>query len=56
MVVVTTAERPRLSALRPDLSPDIDAWVEQALAVDRDLRFSSANGVFQALRGCFPGR
>jgi len=54
MVEVTTAPRPKLSDLRPDLSPDIDAWVEQALAIDRDLRFVSIMGTWRALRGCFP--
>jgi eukaryotic-like serine/threonine-protein kinase len=56
MVVVTTGPRERLSPQRPDLSPDIDAWVQQALAIDREERFSSVNGVFRALCGCFPGR
>ena len=56
MIVVTSGARGRLSDVRPDLSPDIDAWVQQALAIDREERFSSANGVFRALCGCFPGR
>jgi serine/threonine-protein kinase len=54
MVEVTTAARPKLHELRPDLSPDVDAWVEQALAIDRDLRFTSVMGAWRALRGCFP--
>ena len=56
MIVVTGGPRERLSGLRTDLSPDIDAWVQQALAIDREERFSSANGVFRALCCCFPGR
>jgi serine/threonine-protein kinase len=55
MMEVTSAPRPRIHALRPELSPDIDAWVEQALAVDRDDRFSSVKGAWHALRSCFPG-
>ncbi len=55
MMEVTSAPRPRIHALRPELSPDIDAWVEQALAVDRNARFSSVRGTWHALRSCFPG-
>jgi serine/threonine-protein kinase len=55
MMAVTSAPRPRIHAVRPDLSPDIDAWAEQALAVERDDRFSSVKGTWQALRSCFPG-
>jgi serine/threonine-protein kinase len=54
MVAVTSAARGRLSTVRPDLSPDIDGWVEQALAIRRDDRFSSVNALFRALCGCFP--
>jgi serine/threonine-protein kinase len=39
----------------PDLSPDIDAWVQQALAIQPDDRFQSINGTWRALRNCFPG-
>lgn len=56
MVQVTTGPRERLSPFRTDLSPDIDAWVQQALAIDREDRFSSAKGLFRAFRNCFPGR
>jgi serine/threonine-protein kinase len=31
--------RPKLSPLRPELSPEIDAWVATALAVNRDQRY-----------------
>ena len=55
MVAVTSGPRPRIAAQRIDLSPDIDAWVQQALAIDRDDRFQSANGVFRAFCACFPG-
>ena len=54
MVEVTSAARPKLHSLLPDFSPDIDAWVEQALAIDREMRFRSVAGAWRALRGCFP--
>lgn len=47
--LVTGAPRPSLRALRPDLPPAIDAWVEQALAVDPDRRFRSAHALYTAL-------
>ena len=56
MVQVTTGPREKLSPLRKDLSPDIDAWVQQALAIERDDRFSSVRGLFRAFCNCFPGR
>jgi serine/threonine-protein kinase len=31
--------RPKLTPLRPELSPEADAWVARALAVDRDQRY-----------------
>jgi eukaryotic-like serine/threonine-protein kinase len=55
MHAVTSAPRPRIHALRPDLSPDIDAWVEQALSIRPEDRFSSVNGAWRALRNCLPG-
>lgn len=47
--LVMHAPRPSLHALRPDLPADIDAWVEQALAIDPHQRFSSATALFGAL-------
>ena len=55
MVKVTSAARPRVHALRPDLSPDLDAWVQQALALAPGERFQSVRGTWRALRECFPG-
>ncbi len=49
---VTTAPRPSLQALRPELSPDIDDWVTHALAVDPDQRFQSVTALFRAFRHC----
>ena len=53
MVKVTSAPRPRVHARRPDLSPDLDAWVEQALALAPEDRFRSVRATWRALRNCF---
>jgi len=47
---VTTSERPSLHALRPDLSPDLDWWVRQVLAIDPNQRFLRVTGMWNALR------
>ncbi|HEY6557637.1 MAG TPA: serine/threonine-protein kinase [Polyangiaceae bacterium] len=56
----TTAPRPRLTTVRPDLPPAVDAWVEQALAIDPARRFPSAaalwNALLSALRYAPPAR
>ena len=49
--LATTGERPSLHALRPDVSPLIDDWVRQALAVDPAMRFQNVRGMWNALRG-----
>jgi len=38
-VAATGDMRPKLSPLRTDLSPEIDVWVEHALAIDPDQRY-----------------
>jgi serine/threonine-protein kinase len=48
--LVTTAARPSLHHLRPDLPPEIDAWVAEVLAIDPDLRFRQVRGMWNALR------
>ena len=48
--LATTAERPSLRALRPDLPPAIDDWVRQALAANPDDRFLRMPAMFSALR------
>lgn len=48
--IVPTAPRPSLWALRPDLSPDIDAWILQALAIRREERFLTPRALWNALR------
>jgi serine/threonine-protein kinase len=45
---VTTGSRPSLHALRPDLPPTVDHWVEQALAIDRGQRFDGVDGMWRA--------
>ena len=47
--MVTTAPRPSLFALRPDLPRDIDAWVQQALAIDPNERFMTVRALWSAL-------
>ncbi|MDI1433036.1 serine/threonine-protein kinase [Polyangium sorediatum] len=39
-LAVTTAPRPELSPLRPDLAPEIDAWAARALAADPNQRYA----------------
>jgi serine/threonine-protein kinase len=46
--LATSAPRPSLHRLRPDLPPKIDAWVEQALAISPDERFSTASALYNA--------
>jgi len=47
--LVTTAPRPSLHALRPDLPKAIDTWVEKALAVDRAERFDDVRALYAGL-------
>jgi eukaryotic-like serine/threonine-protein kinase len=47
----TTAARPSLRKLRPDLPGSIDAWVEAALAIDREQRFGNVRALWNALLG-----
>ena len=49
---VTSAPRPSLHALRPELSPDIDDWVTHALSVDPEHRFQSVTALFRAFQHC----
>ncbi|HET9929809.1 MAG TPA: protein kinase, partial [Polyangiaceae bacterium] len=46
---VTTAERPSLQALRPDLPAAIDDWVQLALAIDPNHRFERVQAMWNAL-------
>ncbi|MBC7171736.1 MAG: serine/threonine protein kinase, partial [Polyangiaceae bacterium] len=51
MRLATTAPRPKLTDLRPDLPPRVDAWCEQALAVKPDERFFTARAVWGSIAG-----
>jgi serine/threonine-protein kinase len=48
--MVTKGPRPSLHAERPDLPADVDAWVEQALAIRPDYRFARVRAMWNALR------
>lgn len=47
--LVTTAARPSLYQLRPDLPPRIDDWVAHALAIAPSERFASVRALYNAL-------
>jgi eukaryotic-like serine/threonine-protein kinase len=49
--LATTCERPSLYRERPDLPAEIDAWVEQTLAINPEMRFRQIRGMWNALRG-----
>jgi serine/threonine-protein kinase len=51
--IVTSAPRPSLHALRPDLPRIIDGWVEQVLAVSPAHRFANVTAAWRALLTCF---
>jgi serine/threonine-protein kinase len=46
----SSAARPSLYALRPDLPPVIDDWVKSALAIERDERFTTVRAAWRALK------
>ncbi len=48
MHAAKAGERPSLHALRAELPPSIDGWLGQALAVDRDRRFTSVRGLWRS--------
>jgi serine/threonine-protein kinase len=47
--LASSAPRPSLRALRPDLSPRVDAWVQQGLAINRDKRYQTVRGLWNGL-------
>lgn len=49
LIQVTRADRPSLHALRGDLHPSIDDWVQRALAIDREDRFHSVAAMWEFL-------
>jgi serine/threonine protein kinase len=46
----SSAPRPSLHALRPDLPASVDDWVKAALAIERDERFVTVRASWNALR------
>jgi eukaryotic-like serine/threonine-protein kinase len=48
-IQATTAPRPSLIAIEPDLPPEIDGWIQQALAIDPDERFATVRATWNAL-------
>jgi eukaryotic-like serine/threonine-protein kinase len=46
----SSAPRPSLHQLRPDLPPAVDDWVKAALAIDREERFVTVRASWRALR------
>jgi serine/threonine-protein kinase len=44
----TSGPRPSLSKYRPDLPAGIDAWVAQALAIERPARFGTVDELWDA--------
>ncbi len=55
MNAVTTGPRPSVVALRPELSPALDAWMARALAVEPDARFQTAQDFFLAFKAAASG-
>jgi serine/threonine-protein kinase len=55
MNAVTTGPRPSVVALRPELSPALDAWMARALAVEPDARFQTAQDFFLAFTAAASG-
>jgi len=45
----SSAPRPSLHALRPDLPPGVDDWVKAALAIEREERFTTVRASWAAL-------
>jgi len=48
---ITSTDAPRLSAIRSDISPELEAIVDQMMAKDLSQRFGTMAEVAQALRG-----
>ena len=59
LLSATFAARPSLLKYRPELPREVDSWVGQALAVDREQRFASVralwDGLLDALQLAPPG-
>lgn len=46
---VTSAERPKITPYRPELSPDIDAWAARVLAISPEDRFPYVSSMWNEL-------
>lgn len=53
--IVSTGPRPSLHACRPELSSNVDYWVQQALAIEPDERFMTASACWNALQAALAG-
>jgi eukaryotic-like serine/threonine-protein kinase len=51
----SSAPRPSLHELRPDLPPAVDDWVKSALAIDREERFFTVRASWNALKAALSG-
>ncbi|AUX47037.1 protein kinase [Sorangium cellulosum] len=49
LLAAARGPRPSLHALRPDLPPEVDAWVAQALAITPEARFQDVRALWGAL-------
>ncbi|WP_437875644.1 serine/threonine-protein kinase [Sorangium sp. So ce513] len=49
LLAAARGPRPSLHALRPDLPPEVDAWVARALAVTPEARFQDVRALWAAL-------
>ncbi|WP_438015800.1 serine/threonine-protein kinase [Sorangium sp. So ce315] len=49
LLAVARGPRPSVHALRPDLPPEVDAWVARALAVAPEARFQDVRALWAAL-------
>ena len=49
LMAATMGERPPLTPLRPELAPQIDAWVVKSLAIEADERYSYVSSMWNDL-------
>lgn len=50
LLQATRGDRPSLHALRPDMRPEVDEWVKQALAIEPEERFTRVRAMWNALK------
>jgi eukaryotic-like serine/threonine-protein kinase len=55
MRLCSTAPRPSLHELRPDLPSAVDDWVQSALAIEREERFMTVRASWNALKSALSG-